>query len=287
MSAEPGMAEHMSTATFDRERQAAREIALEAAHVVAGWYDRGAKVEWKGEDDPVTEADRDANELILDRLSARFPGDSILSEESHDDLSRLESDRLWVVDPLDGTKDFVNRTGDFAVMIGLVTGGEPRVGAVCAPLGMRLWHGEVGQGALLETDAGVPRALKVTETRDTSAMRLVVTRSHRYPQIDEVCRVLGISEERPLGSVGLKVGAIAAGDADLYAHISIGTKEWDTAAPTAILAAAGGVVTDAYGVPLAYNQRDVMRRRGVVASNGVVHDEIIALLAPIARDAGL
>jgi 3'(2'), 5'-bisphosphate nucleotidase len=276
-----------SAGSFGRERDVAREVALEAAGIVLGRYDRGFEVEWKGESDPVTEADRAANELILERLRQRFPGDAILSEESRDDLARLEAERVWIVDPLDGTMDFVDHTGEFAVMVGLVVQGEPVVGAVCQPLGMRVFHASRGGGAVVEAPREGPRALRVTRVRDPSAMRLVVTRSHRYAQIDDIVRVLGITREHALGSVGLKVGALASGDADIYAHYAPGTKEWDTCAPGLILAEAGGVMTDAFGRPLAYNRPDVRRTKGVLASNGTVHDRLVELLAPIARAAGL
>jgi len=273
--------------TFERERAAAREIALEAAREVAGFYERGFEVDWKGEDDPVTEADHAANDLILDRLGRQFPGDAILSEESIDDLSRLDSDRVWIVDPLDGTKDFVNRTGDFAVMIGLASAGEPAAGAVCQPLGMRVFHAARGQGASVETESEGPSPCRVGDVSDPAAMRLVVTRSHRYKQIDDIVATLGITEERPLGSVGLKVGALVTDHADLYAHLAPGIKEWDTCAPGIILAEAGGRMTDGFGRPLPYNQRDVRRTHGLIASNGHAHDRIVELLDPIARDAGL
>lgn len=272
---------------FERERAVAREAALAAARVVFDKYEHGAAVEWKAEDDPVTEADRAANDLILGLLRERFPGDAILSEESHDDLGRLEAERVWIVDPLDGTKDFVGRTGEFAVMVGLAVRGEPVVGAVCQPLGMRLFHASRGRGALLEEPGAAPRALRVSRTADPAAMRLVVTRSHRYKQIDDIVRLLGITREHPLGSVGLKASALATAAADLYVHYAPGTKEWDTCAPGLILAEAGGAMTDAFGRPLPYNRRDVRRRRGVLASNGAIHDRLVALLATVARDAGL
>jgi len=272
--------------TFDRERRAAREIALLAGRVVLERYEQGFSVEWKAKDDPVTEADRAANELILERLHREFPGDPVLSEESSDDLVRLGADRLWIVDPLDGTRDFVDRTGEFAVMIGLALAGEPVAGAVCQPLGSHLWHAARGQGAVVETADGVA-PVRVSAIAEPAAMRLVVTRSHRYAQIEEIMQVLGISQERPLGSVGLKVGAIAGGEADLYIHLSPGIKEWDTCAPGIILSEAGGTITDCVGRPLPYNQRDVARRQGVVASNGRAHERIIAALAPVVQRAGL
>ncbi len=270
---------------WEEERAAARQIVIDAAEVVLDWHRRGVEVEWKGEDDPVTSADRAADDLILDRLRAEFPDDAVLSEERRDDLSRLEAERLWIVDPLDGTKDFVSGTGDFAVMVGLAVAGEAVVGAVCKPLDMKVWHAARGEGALLEVPGEAARQLRVSEVTDPADMRLVVTRSHRFALLEEVITTLGITRERPLGSVGLKVGALSMTDADLYVHMSPGTKEWDTCAPEVILSEAGGVMTDCFGERLPYNDRDVMRHRGVIASNGRAHQQVIEALAPLARRA--
>ena len=266
---------------FDRERQAAREIALEAAKVELDWHTRGVEVSWKGKDDPVTSADHAANDLILGRLSELFPDDVVLSEESTDDLARLDADRVWIIDPLDGTKDFVTGTGDFAVMIGLVSDGRPVAGAVCRPLDMRLWHACAGGGAALEAPGAQSRDLRVSAVDEPAAMRLVVTRTHRFALLEELIELLGITKERPLGSVGLKVGALTTAEADLYVHLSLGIKEWDTCAPEIILSEAGGVITDTLGRPLPYNGRDVMRRRGVMASNGCAHEHLAELIAPL------
>lgn len=261
-------------------------MVLDAGEVVLDWHRRGVEVDWKGEDDPVTSADHAANALILDRLREEFPDDAVLSEESRDDLSRLEADRVWIVDPLDGTKDFVNGTGDFSVLLGLAVEGRPVAGAVCRPLDGWVWHAALGQGAVLER-GGEEVTLRVSDVADPSDMRLVVTRTHRFPLLEEAMEVLGITKERPLGSVGLKVGALSTAEADLYIHLSLGIKEWDTCAPEIILTEAGGVLTDTAGDPLPYNGRDVMRRRGIVASNGRAHDRIIELLRPLVRRAGL
>lgn len=274
------------TNDYVKEREIARALVVEAAEVVLDWHRRGVEVDWKGIDDPVTTADRAANEMILERLRQHFPDDALLSEESRDDLSRLDADRVWIVDPLDGTKDFITGTGDFSVLLGLAVGGQPVVGAVCRPLDGRLWHAALGQGAIEERD-GETRDVKVSDIDTPSAMRLVVTRTHRYELLDEVVRALGIEKEHPLGSVGLKVGALASADADLYIHLSPGTKEWDTCAPEVILREAGGEITDALGRLLEYNRPDPMRWKGVVASNGHCHSQIIETLAPLVQKAGL
>ena len=115
---------------FDKERKLAGDLALAAGHRVLAMYETGAKVSYKDKREPVTEADLAANEIIIDGLREHFPNDAILSEESHDDLSRLDAERVWIVDPLDGTQEFVDRVDQFAIMIALSDSGEPVVGAV-------------------------------------------------------------------------------------------------------------------------------------------------------------
>ncbi len=117
-------------------------------------------------------------------------------------------------------------------------------------------------------------------------MRLVASRSHRDPLVDAVCRQLGVTQDRPSGSVGLKVGLLATGQCDLYIHPSPGLKEWDTCAPDAILRAAGGAISDAWGRPLRYNKSDVRQRQGLAASNGAIHAQIVAATAAAAEAAG-
>ena len=121
---------------------------------------------------------------------------------------------------------------------------------------------------------------------DTAAMRLVASRSHRDPLVSAVCAELGITRDRPSGSVGLKVGLLATAVCDLYIHPSPGLKEWDTCAPEAILRAAGGAISDSWGNPLQYNKADVRQRQGLVASNGRRQSEIVSATARAAEAAG-
>ncbi|MBN1946596.1 MAG: 3'(2'),5'-bisphosphate nucleotidase CysQ [Bradymonadales bacterium] len=237
--------------------------------------------------EPVTEADRLANEIILRGLEERFPSDRVLSEESSDDLSRLEHRRVWIVDPIDGTQELINGTGQFTVMIGLAVAGEPVIGALYQPVGGRLWHAEVGVDAVLAEgkQAGHPIGVSVRGVSD--GIRLVLTRTHRFPGWQELMRVSGIESARTIGSIGLKVAAIAEGAAELYVHISRITKEWDTCAPDAILRAAGGCLTDLAGAPILYNKRNTRNQRGILASNGLVHEWARQKADPFARQAGL
>ena len=183
-----------------------------------------------------------------------FPDDGILSEESKDDLSRLTKERVWIVDPLDGTKEFIARNGEFSIMIGLAIGGRPKLGVIMHPGSGQLYVGAVGMGAYLYED-GERIPLSVSHCTELSDMVMVSSRSHRQQIVDRMRATLRITRERVSGSVGLKVGLIVRRLSDVYIHPSPGCKEWDLCAPQALLEAAGGVMTDCWGNRLRYNQR--------------------------------
>jgi 3'(2'), 5'-bisphosphate nucleotidase len=263
----------------------AERIAREAATIVNTFYIGSSEVRYKTDDEPVTEADRSANQHILARIEAKYPDDGVLAEESKDDLARLKKDRVWIIDPLDGTKEFIARNGEFSIMIGLAIGGRPALGVVMQPATGLLYAGARGEGAyLLEDDERVP--LHVSKVDDVRNMVLVSSRSHRQQIVDRMRKVMKINTERTSGSVGLKAGLVARSLADLYIHPSPGCKEWDLCAPHALLEAAGGVMTDCWGNPLRYNRRDVRAHNGVVASNGQIHDQIVAQVAALCEEYG-
>ena len=267
------------------EMEFAARLAREAATIVNTFYVGSSEVRYKPGDEPVTEADRSANQHIVARIHSRFPDDGILSEESKDDLSRLQKERVWIVDPMDGTKEFIARNGEFSVMIGLAIGGRPALGVIMQPTSDLLYVGAVGQGAFLyEHNERVP--INVSECTEPANMIMVSSRSHRQQIVDRIRATMHITRERVSGSVGLKVGLITRRLADLYIHPSPGCKEWDLCAPQALLEAAGGCMTDCWGNPLRYNKRDVRAHNGLVASNGAAHDAVIDVVARICEEAG-
>lgn len=261
------------------------QLVREAGELVRAYYEQGAEVAWKGIDDPVTAADHAANDHLVAGLRRVFPGDGVLSEESVDSRERLQRRRVWIVDPLDGTKEFIGRIGEFSIMVGLAVEGVPVLGVVYQPVADMLYRGVPGQVADV-VRGGEVRPLAVSTQADPARMRLVASRSHRDPLVDAVCRQLGVTQDRPSGSVGLKVGLLATGECDLYVHPSPGLKEWDTCAPDAILRAAGGAISDSWGRPLTYNKPDVRQRQGLVASNGAIHARIVAAAVGAAEAAG-
>jgi 3'(2'), 5'-bisphosphate nucleotidase len=265
---------------FARELAVAEQVAIEAAHLVRGFHGTDLRIDSKAGNEPVTEADRAANTLIVDRLRAAFPNDAILSEEIPDDGARMGHARVWMVDPIDGTSDFIAGDTGFVVMIGLAIDGRPHVGAVAHPLTGRVYGGVVGEGAWRLDPDGTRTPVHTSSLARPPGIRLVASKTHRTPRVDSVKTALGITDEINVGSVGLKIGMVSEASRDLYVYTGGRTKIWDTCGPEAILLGAGGRMTDLDGKPLVYDRPDLYNRRGIVASNGPLHDFVIATLAP-------
>lgn len=271
--------------------EAALRLAREAGAAILDYYDRNVRVESKVEKgtsftEPVTVADRAANELIVSALKREFPEDGILAEESVDTERRLSKRRVWMVDPLDGTSGFISRDGDFAVQIGLAVDGRPVLGVVFEPLADLLFRAREGEGTWVERAGFEPERVRVSDTSDVRLMRLAASRSHRSPRMDKVVKRLQLKDEVQRGSVGVKVGLIVERQCDLYIHLSPRTKQWDTCAPEIILREAGGRFTDLFGGHIRYNAPDVQNHNGIVATNGHAHDFIIQQLQPLLSEFG-
>jgi len=256
------------------ELNEARRLAVAAGAILLEHYSAPPSVEWKAPGDPVTAADRAASAFIVENLERLFPGDAILSEEEPDDLKRLEHSRVWMVDPMDGTREFIAKRGEFAVMIGLVVDGVPAAGVVYGPTTDKLYYGGRGAGAFM-TCNGTTIPLQVSSENIASRMTIAVSRSHPSSRVEQIRQQLQITKSIPSGSVGLKVGLICEGLAHLYVHAGSRTQVWDTCGPDAILHAAGGRMTDARGAPLRYDQLEVRNLNGLVATNGIIHDRVV------------
>lgn len=277
----------MTKQSYESELRAAVELARAAGAAVLEFYGKPLRVEHKAEyDEPVTQADRVANELIVRGLQKFFPADGILAEESVDTERRLSLERVWMVDPIDGTKGFIRGEGDFAVQIGLAVGGESVLGVVYQPVADVLYRAARGAGAWVERAEFGTERLRVSDETDVRRMRLAASRAHRSPRMDAVVRALGVTEEVRRNSVGVKVGLIVERQCDLYVHLSPKTKQWDTCAPEAILREAGGLMTDLWGEPLRYNTPDVLNRNGLVSSNAGAHARVVERIAPLLAEFG-
>ncbi|MCI0433308.1 MAG: 3'(2'),5'-bisphosphate nucleotidase CysQ [Gemmatimonadetes bacterium] len=280
----------MNSATRDaRERLAvAGRIAREAGESILRHYGRTAH-DTKDGGSPVTAADLEANEHIVTAIRKAWPGEAILAEESRDSRERLDADLVWLVDPLDGTREFLARNGEFSVMIGLVVSGVPILGVVYVPVRRLLYRAAAGDGAWAE-EAGSVRRLRCAAPAP-SALRMVGSRSHGDATIEAIRAALGVVEVRPSGSVGLKCALIAEGECDVYVHPVPYLSEWDTCAPEVILREAGGEVTDCVGERLGYNKAEPSQPHGIIACASEVHAQVLAGIRPlydaaVARRAG-
>ena len=271
---------------MQHELEVAARIARQAGDILMRIYATDFDVEYKGKSDPVTEADKLANAFIVKALKEAFPNDGIVAEETADQSDALKGGRCWFVDPLDGTKEFIKKNGEFAVMLGLAVDGLSRLGAVYQPAKDKLYLGAEGIGATLE-EKGSKRALQVSETKDPKALRLVVSRSHRAQSIDDLVSELGIEHEIASGSVGLKVGLIAEQVADLYVHVSDRASAWDACGPEAILRAAGGRFTRLGGERYRYDRADMRNHGGILASNAVAYDAVFPVASKVGAAASL
>lgn len=252
---------------------------------------REFKVEYKDASEPVTEADRELNAFILAGLERAFPGDGLVGEENAATARWQGCERIWYVDPIDGTKHFVLKDPDFAVMIGLAIAGRAHLGVVYCPLRDELHAGVVGVGAWREgPNGGGRRALRVGANSELSRLRMVVSRAHRSRKTDALRDALGLQYGASRGSVGLKCAMIAGDEADLYAESSGKAGLWDSCAPEALLKAAGGEVTDLHGRRLDYALGRVPEFRnlhGILASNGPCHAEIVSRIASVVSEFGI
>ena len=232
-----------------------------------------------GGEGPVSAADLAVNEWLLAGLSGAFPdaGWTLLSEETaKEQLTEgepLPAEWLWILDPLDGTKDFLQGTGEYAVHLALVRGNRPVFGVVLLPEADELWLGLVGDDAWCEDRGGTRSPVRFSERSELSDLLLVASRSHRDDRLEKLIGELQLGGSKAVGSVGCKVATILRGETDLYISLSgrSAPKDWDMAAPEAVLLAAGGRFTHADLGDLTYNTGDVRQAGCLIASHGKAH----------------
>ena len=254
---------------FASELRVATAAARAAGIIVRRWYEGDYTVRNKAHDSPVTEADLEANQSIQTAIQGAFPDDGWLSEETRDSEARLSKSRVWIIDPLDGTKEFINHIPEFCVCIGLVEDGVPVLGVEYNPVREELFAGALGGGVTLNDEP-----VRVSSQRDLAAARILTSSSETdRGEWEEFRAELRLELT---GSVAYKLALIAAGMGD--ATFSLTPKnEWDICAGTALLTAAGGRITDRHGQPLRFNQRDT-RLPGIIASNAELYVPIVELL---------
>ena len=270
---------------LERELETARSLAFEASKLILGYYANEIVAEEKlGADnkyEPVTAADRAASRLIVDGLRDAFPDDAILSEEEiGEGLEWTRAARTWIIDPIDGTAGFIRHEDDFAVQIGLIDKGKPVVGVVHLPAFGITYESAFGSGAFFNAN-GERKRLAVRDVSDPSEMRVALSRNHFSPRMNILLDHFHFASNVRRGSVGLKMGLIAAQESDVYIHLSSRTKLWDTCAPQIILEEAGGILTDIYGDALVYNTPELSNLNGIVACGSAGHARIIDGLRPL------
>ncbi|HJQ83269.1 MAG TPA: 3'(2'),5'-bisphosphate nucleotidase CysQ [Candidatus Binatia bacterium] len=258
---------------FAREREVAERAAREAGVVIRRYYESELRVAEKGPDNPVTKADLEANARIQALVRAAFPDDGWLSEETADSTERLGRRRVWVVDPLDGTKEFIQRIPEFCVCIALVEDERPVVAVEYNPAADRLWIAARGEGTTVD---GKPA--RVSGTARVADAAVLASRSE--DKRGEWDAFKGRVHVRLTGSVAFKLASLSAGDGD--ATFTLTPKnEWDICAGSLLVEEAGGRVTGLDGAPLRFNQPTTLRP-GMIASNGRLHDGLLALIAEVA-----
>jgi 3'(2'), 5'-bisphosphate nucleotidase len=256
-------------------------IAREASSIIERVYATEFAVDYKGPSDPVTAADREANALICGRLAQAFGSIPVVAEESDESAFAgwVGAPRVFFVDPLDGTLEFVARNGDFVVMIGLVEDARPVAGVVVAPATGLAWIGAESVGAFEIAPDGTRKPIHVSDTAHLSLARAVVSRSHQSDRLLALIANLGIEKVVSRGSAGLKAAEVARGLADVYFQPGRAGKRWDTCAPEAILVAAGGIATDSFGRPIDYLGPELQNHNGFLATNAKLHAKLLELLA--------
>jgi len=246
-------------------------IAERAGEAIMTVYEGGIAVSDKADGSPLTEADRRAHRLILDRLQALEPDTPVLSEESAPEeyANRRGWRRFWLVDPLDGTKEFIKRNGEFTVNIALMEADRPVLGVVRAPaLGVQ-YYACRGQGAWKQEDGREPETIHVRRYAGGAPV-VVASRSHAGDKLGVFLQRLGQAAGEPvLTSMGssLKLCLVAEGAADIYPRL-VPTSEWDTAAAQCIVETAGGRVLTLDGRPLAYNKPTLLNPCFIVVGEG-------------------
>lgn len=251
-----------------QEFMALRQVILDAGAAIMEIYQQGdfdAITNWKADHSPLTTADKAANDLIVQKLKTLFPDDAILSEEEEDNLQRLHYARCWILDPLDGTKEFIKRNGEFTVNLALSLDGMSVWGMIYAPAQGKLYWAQKGAGAWMQKGGDDPKPIYVSARKKN--LRIVGSRSHEHPKMQEIIDSHQelIESCIPMGS-SLKGCLIAENRAEIYIRHNP-TMEWDTAAMQIIVEEAGGVFAQLDHTPMRYNRQNSLNEKGFYAAN--------------------
>ena len=253
-----------------------KTVAIEAGEkILEVYHSPDFEVELKSDHSPVTKADKLANDYIVTQLQQKYPEIGVLAEESRADNSRLEKPLVWIIDPLDGTKEFIKRNGEFTVNIGLAENGEPRLGVVYVPAKSDLYFAAPGMGAFYQSANNNAVQIQCSSINNIEQMILMKSRSHASPKLQKLLAEYPFAATKDSGS-SIKICLIASGEAEVYFRFGP-TNEWDICAAHCILNEAGGRLTDCFGETVRYNRPDPLNRNGFLATNNAIHSELVEL----------
>jgi len=259
---------------LSKELETAKELSIKAGEKILEIYnsDDFEITEKKDESDntsPLTKADLASNDLIVKGIRKKFPKIPILSEEEKDNKERLKNEFVWIIDPLDGTKEFIKRNGEFTVNIALVQDEEPVLGVIYVPVTDELYYASKGNGAFYQN-----QMIKVSNTKDPKDMIMAISRSHPSEKLKVIIK--NFKETITSGS-SIKGCIVARGEGDMYPRLGP-INEWDICAMDIIVKEAGGVLTDLEGKPLKYNKKNSLIKGGFLASNNKIHDKLLEMM---------
>jgi myo-inositol-1(or 4)-monophosphatase len=252
------------------ELKSAIDAAKEAGSIIMEYYKSKYEIRDKSYHNPVTTADHAADKYLRETLTKAYPNYGWLSEETVDSAERLECSRIWVVDPLDGTKEFIEGVDHFVVSVALVEDGEPVVGVLYNPASDELFTAAKGEGAFLDGDP-----LNCSTEKDFKKMVILNSRSETRNGLWEPYAT-DFKEQRAIGSVAYKLGLTSAAKADIFASLRP-KNEWDICAGHCILREAGGEMVNLAGNPITYNNKKTLITPGLIASNVEILENSINL----------
>jgi 3'(2'), 5'-bisphosphate nucleotidase len=268
---------------YQRELQVALEAAARASRLILEHY-ASLVVIPDAPADISTETDRQSQRVILNHIHETFPEDALCAEESTPEFAGVPSAglRLWVVDPIDGTRGFARKNGEFSVMVAFVDRGQAAVGVVLEPAKQRLTWASLGDGCWRrdgkETGA---KPCRVTATRSLSECTITQSHSKDKNRPSSQIRALGPARVIETYSAGIKLAQVARGDADIYLNTYDAPSQWDVCAGEVLVKEAGGRVTSLLGEVPRYGQHGFDRPRGLLASNGLLHEPALAALRTV------
>ena len=268
--------------SYDDERAFAVDLARSAGEIALRYFRTDVAVDHKAGGEPVTEADREINAHIVEALNRRFPDDAVLAEESPPDPRRFEVPRTWMVDPIDGTREFINGTDNWEVFIGLVHDRSPVVGVVFNAVNQSLVEASRGWGTMVER-AGTRRRVS-RKASDKKGPEVLGVREGRYGEVaQEMAKAIGIRKVVTRSGFGARALLALESEVDMVLQVGGQPREWDTCAVDVALEEAGLIMTDCNGKRLAYIKEDPIQRDGIVVTPQPFLEMVLGTVVPIYR----